>query len=225
MTLLSKFIRFLRKDDRGNATVEFVIVFPVLIGLVAFVFMLSVDFFWTLTSQKAVERGARAAITRLPVPGALIKHGKIVTYEPFNISDPGDGAPVVTNYITGSQSGVPCQPSGFCAAIDTYSCRGGSYLNEPGNEDALCDAQRFTAIYDAVKTLAPGSVLPGDITITYTDSGLGRATESYIPLVTVTMDQSGQLLSFAWLKRIFGSTADATAPSVAASLVGEHLGN
>jgi len=211
--------RFFVKDQAGNATVEFVIVFPVLIGLVGFVFLLSVDFFWTLTSQKAVERGVREAITRLPVPDALVEHGKVITYS-LSRSTPGD---ITTNYATGTQSGTPCLPAGLCAEIAEISCRGGTYLDtSPG---AACNAQRFTAIYDAVMTMAPGSILPGDLTITYTDSGLGRATESYIPLVTVTLDQSRQLVSFRWLKTFFGSTSDGTAPTVSASLVGEHLGN
>lgn len=219
MKLGQKFKRFLRDDEKGNATVEFVIVFPVLIGLVGFVFMLSVDFFWTLTSQKAVERGARAAITRLPVADALVDHGKVVLYQ-MEHDTPGD---ITTNYATGTQAGTPCEPGGFCMDIPTYSCRGGTYLSQ--NPAAACNAQRFTAIYAAVMELAPGSILPGDITITYTDSGLGRATESYIPLVTVSLDQSRQLLSFNWLKTFFGSTANGTAPTVTASLVGEHLGN
>lgn len=219
MTFKSKLRHFLVDDQSGNATVEFVIVFPVLIGLVGFVFLLSVDFFWTLTSQKAVERGVREAVTRLPVSDALVQHGKIVTYDLLR-DVPGD---ITTNYATGTQSGTPCLPQGLCAEIPVISCRGGEHLDTtPG---IGCNAQRFTAIYDAVMDMAPGSILPGDLTITYTDSGLGRATESYIPLVTVTLDQSRQLISFQWLKTFFGSTPDGTAPTVTASLVGEHLGN
>ena len=219
MTLSRKLRRFLCDDQSGNATVEFVIVFPVLIGLVGFVFLLAVDFFWTLTSQKAVERGVREAIVRLPVADALVKHGKIITYDLLH-DTPGD---LTTNYATGTQSGIPCLPDGLCEAVPTMSCTGGAALDT--SPAVNCNPQRFTAIYDAVMEMAPGSILPGDLTITYTDSGLGRATESYIPLVTVTLDQSRQLISFRWLQTFFGTTSTGTAPTVTASLVGEHLGN
>lgn len=219
MKLRTQLRRFIRQDEAGNATVEFVIVFPVLMMLVGFIFLIAVDFFWTLTSQKAVELGARAAITRLPVADVLVNHGRVVSYEMMR-DTPGD---ITTNYASGTQSGTPCEPGGYCEEIAAVSCRGGVHLDT--GPDALCNAQRFTAIYDAVMEIAPGSTLPADLTITYTDSGLGRATESYIPLVTVTLDQSRQLHSLAWLKRFISTAPQGTAPTVTASLVGEHLGN
>ncbi len=202
---LSSFRRYLRGKDNGGATVEFVIIFPVLIFFILFIFLLAVDFFWMLTSQKAVERGAREAITRLPVAGALVQQGRILNY-PTEL---------------GASPGVPCQPGNQCTAITTYSCRGGAYIN--ADPTANCDNDRFNDIYDVVLNLAPNTILPEDLTITYQDSGLGRASEAYIPLVTVELQQSRILSSFQWIDRFF-SVGTPTQPTVAAALVGESLG-
>ena len=197
---------FLRRNDSGGATVEFVIVFPVLFFFVGFILLLAFDFFWMLTSQKAVERGARLAITRLPVAEALIEQGRVINYTLTSNANPGE----------------PCEPGSNCAAVRTYSCRGGTYINQ--NPAASCSATRFNEIYNIVLNLAPNTILPDDLTITYEDSGLGRATESYIPLVTVELQQTRILSSFKWLDRFFSVGAE-TQPTVAAALVGENMGN
>ena len=202
--LRQSFRAFLSRQD-GGATLEFVIIFPVLIFLILFIFLLAVDFFWMLTSQKAVERGAREAITRLPVADALVSQGRIMNYQTVN----------------GTLPGTPCQPGNQCVAVTSFTCRGGSYIN--ANPSANCDNDRFNEIYNVVLNLAPNTILPEDLTITYQDSGLGRASESYIPLVTVELQQARILSSFKWIDNFFavGST---TQPTVAAALVGESLG-
>lgn len=206
MKFSRKISHFLRRDTSGGATVEFVIVFPVLFFFVGFILLLAIDFFWMLTSQKAVERGAREAITRLPIAEVLIDQGRIINYALTSSADAGE----------------PCQPGGNCAAVATYSCRGGTYINQ--NPAASCSSASFAEIYNIVLDLAPNTILPEDLTITYEDSGLGRATESYIPLVTVELQQARILSSFQWIDKFFavGTTAQ---PTVAASLVGEHMGN
>lgn len=198
-------LRAFCKDTSAGPTVEFVLIFPVLFFFVGFILLLAFDFFWMLTSQKAVERGARLAVTRLPVAGALVDQGRIINYTLTGAADPGE----------------PCQPGGNCAAVSTYSCRGGTYINLSAPE--YCNTTRFTEIYDVVRQLAPNSILPEDVTITYEDSDLGRATESYIPIVTVELRQSRILSSFKWVDWFFslGSTAS---PTVAAALVGENMG-
>jgi len=201
-----RFSHFIRRDTEGSATVEFVIIFPVLFFFVGFILLLAIDFFWMLTAQKAVERGAREAITRLPVAEVLMDQGRIRNY----------------TLTSGADAGEPCEPGGNCAAVTSYSCRGGTYINI--NSAAMCNNTTFTEIYNVVLNLAPNTILPEDLTITYEDSGLGRATESYIPLVTVELQQARILSSFQWIDRVFtlGTTAQ---PTVAASLVGENMGN
>jgi len=196
---------FFRRDERGGATVEFVIVFPVLFFLVGFILLLAIDFFWMLTAQKAVERGAREAVTRLPVAGALVANGRIVNYTAVNGAAPGE----------------PCEPGGNCVAVSSYSCRGGSHIND--DPTASCNATRFNDVYTAVLRLAPNTILPEDLTITYEDSGLGRASESYIPLVKVELEQSRLLSSFKWIDGFF-AVGSPTQPTVTSSLVGESLG-
>lgn len=200
-----KIRHFLKHDTDGGPSVEFVIIFPVLFFFVGFILLLAFDFFWMLTSQKAVERGARVAITRLPVAESLIDQGRIINYTVANNAPAGES----------------CLPGGNCAPIATFSCRGGSYINQ--NAAASCDATMFNEIYEAVRTLAPSSILPEDLTITYKDSGLGRATESYIPIVTVELQQSRILSSFKWIDQIF-SLGKTASPTVAAALVGENMG-
>jgi len=130
----------------------------------------------------------------------------------------------IKNYVLAKNvdAGEPCEPGGNCAAIPTYSCRGGSYINLTTPD--FCDVTRFTEIYDAVRQLAPKTILPEDLKITYENSDLGRATESYIPLVTVELQQTRILSSFKMVSKFitFGST---TTPTVAAAFVGENMGN
>lgn len=199
-----RFREFQRRQD-GGATLEFVIIFPVLIFLILFIFLLAVDFFWMLTSQKAVERGAREAITRLPVADTLVAQGRIMNYQT----------------ISGALPGTPCQPGNICQAVTTYTCRGGSFIN--ADPSANCDTDRFNEIYNVVLNLAPNTILPEDLTITYQDSGLGRASESYIPLVTVELQQARILSSFKLIDQFF-AVGSPTQPTVAAALVGESLG-
>ena len=204
-TPLRNFPRFFR-DISGAATVEFVIVFPVMFFFFGFILLLATDFFWMLTSQKAVERGARTAITRLPVADALVDQGRVVNY--------------VTN--SGVLAGTSCEPQGNCVAVPTYSCRGGSYID--ADPAAECDATRFGDVFAVVQNLAPNTIQPEDLTITYEDSGLGRATESYIPLVTVELSQSRFLGSFRWIDSFF-DVGSPSQPTVAAALVGESMGH
>jgi|GEM_PF-2981611 len=198
---------FLKRDTSGNATVEFVIIFPVLIFFVGFILLLAFDFFWMLTSQKAVERGARLAVTKLPVADVLVESGRIINY----------------SLVTAANDGEPCLPGGNCAAVPTYSCRGGTYINQ--STSPYCDVTRFNEIYDMVRQFAPNSIIPADLTITYEDSGLGRATESYIPLVTVELAQTRVLSSFNFLDKFFPTLTNTTVPTVAAAFVGENMGN
>ena len=204
--LRPRFTRFLKEDTDAGPTVEFVIIFPVLFFFVGFILLLAFDFFWTLTSQKAVERGARLAVTRLPVPDALIAQGRIINYE----------------LITAADDGEPCNPGNNCAAVPTYSCRGGSYINQ--TTAPFCNPTRFNEIFTVVRNFAPNTILPEDLTITYEDSGLGRATESYIPFVTVELKQNRVLSSFKWIDRYFSIAATNT-PTVTAAFVGENMGN
>ena len=198
--------RKLLEDQRGGASVEFVIIFPVLFFLVGFILLLAIDFFWMLTSQKAVERGAREAIVRLPVPGTLIDQGRIINYS---------SAGTV-------RAGVACEPDSNCQPIATIACRGGEFLDD--DPTAACNQARFNEIYTVVQRLAPNGIEPRDLTITYEDSGLGRASESYIPLVTVQLEQTRVLWAFQWIDSFF-AVGSPTQSIVAASLVGEHLGN
>ncbi len=206
-SLRLNFKNFLKGDTSGSATVEFVIIFPVLFFFVGFILLLAFDFFWMLTSQKAVERGARLAVTMLPVPDALIEQGRVINY----------------TLTTSADDGEPCLPGGNCAAVPTYSCRGGTYINQ--STSPYCNVTRFNQIYDVVRNLAPNSIVPADLTVTYEDSGLGRATESYIPLVTVELQQTRVLSSFTWLERFFPILGNTAVPTVAAAFVGENMGN
>ena len=198
--------RFLKDDIDAGPTVEFVIIFPVLFFFVGFIFLMAFDFFWTLTSQKAVERGARLAVTRLPIPDALVDQGRIINY----------------SLISSADDGEPCNPGNNCAVVPTYSCRGGTYINQ--STAPFCNPTRFNEVFNIVRDFAPNGILPEDLTITYEDSGLGRATESYIPFVTVELKQNRVLSSFKWIDRYF-SIATTVQPTVTAAFVGENMGN
>jgi Flp pilus assembly protein TadG len=212
MSPRSLLLRFL-KDRAAGPTVEFVIIFPVLIFFVFFVFLLSVDFFWMLTAQKAVERGVREAVVRLPSANALV--------------DPATGSLRVYT-VPSSSPAVPgddCTPAvgaSLCNGFATVSCTGGSTVSSDGAPDS-CTPARMEAIVEAVQKFIP-SAEPADITVTYSDSLLGTAFGPYIPLVTLELQQSQEVFAFSWVDDIF-NVGTAQQPTVSSSLIGELLEN
>ncbi len=190
-------LRVFARDDRGAATVEYALVFTLLIGLIFFIFEMAMAYHWALAAQKGVENGVRMAVTQRPIHSALIgPDGAVLTYA-------RDG---------GIAAGTLCYFGDVCAAIPTVSCVGGTRLAPE------CDAARFTALLQVVGRHAYG-LAPENLSVTYSESGLGRATETVIPIVTVSISAREFPLALSFFN------VETKLPLVSATLVGEYLGN
>lgn len=195
-TPLPRLRRFAREED-ASATVEYVLVFVPLMVMIFFIFEMAMAYHWTLAAQKGVENGVRYAITKPPIHSALLDSGgDILKYTKNSAAAPGD----------------LCLFGANCSTIATVTCTGGTGLA------AECDATEMAQIVQVVSTHAYG-LAAEDLTITYEESGLGRATEPVIPIVTVTIASRDFPLGLS----LFG--VDTRLPTVSASLVAENLGN
>jgi hypothetical protein len=187
--------RFRREEDAA-ATVEYVIVFVPLMTMIFFIFEMAMAYHWTLAAQKGVENGVRFAVTQLPIhSGLLDDEGRVVIYQKSGGATPGQLCYFGTN----------------CSAIATLSCTGGAALAPE------CEATRFGQLVQVVAQHAYG-LDPADLSITYEESGLGRATETVIPIVTVSIASREFPLGLSLLG------VDTMLPAVSASLVAESLG-
>lgn len=197
VTVFKRMFRRYRKDESGAATVEFVLVFVPLIMIIFFIFEMAMAYHWALAAQKGVEKGARLAITQLPVHDTLVDtNGRIKTYDLAGTTVAGD----------------LCLFTGRCTYVPTAVCTGGIYL------DGACDATRFATLLSAVSQHAYG-LRPENLTVSYRESGLGRATEPFVPIVTVTISSRAFPLGLSLF------SVDTQLPAVSASLVGEFLQN
>ncbi|MEM9011869.1 MAG: TadE family protein [Pseudomonadota bacterium] len=186
-------------DERGAATLEFVIVFGPLIILFFFIIEMAFAYHWAIAAQKGVENGVRVAVVQAPVHSDLL--------------DPGGGPARVRRVETAvlGDEGGSCA-AGNCVTIADETCQGGTLAV------AECSTTDFQKIFQAVSRLAYG-IAPEDVSITYRDVNLGYAGEPYVPLVTVRIEPR----AFALDLNLFGG--ETTLPGYEASLVAEDLSN
>lgn len=190
-------LRRFRRDEEAAATVEYVIVFVPLMVMIFFIFEMAMAYHWALAAQKGVENGVRFAVTQLPVHASLIDtDGTIVKYQKTGSTEAGDLCYFGTN----------------CTAIAPVTCTGGSSL--AGD----CSAARMAQLLAVVSVHAYG-LEPESLSITYDESGLGRATETVIPMITVSISSREFPLGLSLLG------IDTRLPAVSATLVAENLGS
>lgn len=166
-----------RSDERGAASLEFVIIFLPLMLLIFLIVQVAIAFHWSLSAQKGLEVGARIAAVNVPVPAPLV----LTTAQ-------GTSA-INRSAANGFNTGDFCFEGG-CAAVPTITCSGSDFTPAPdGTLPATdCNFQRFKEIYDAVDTFAYQLELT-DLTVTYEDVGLGRVGRPYVPLITVSISE------------------------------------
>ncbi|GIX13964.1 MAG: hypothetical protein KatS3mg118_1923 [Paracoccaceae bacterium] len=188
--------RFLREEGAA-ATVEYVLVFVPLMVMIFFIFEMTMAYHWALAAQKGVENGVRLAVTQLPIHSALIdSDGTVARYQRVGAARPGD----------------LCYFGTSCTTIPTVTCRGGSLL------DPDCSAERMAQLMAVVAVHAYG-LQPESLSIRYEESGLGRATEPVIPIITVSISSREFPLGLSLLG------IDTRLPAVSATLVAENLGS
>ncbi len=192
------------RDDRGGATVEFVILFVPLMALVLLAAQVSISYFFLLTATDAAARGARLAATLPPSHCAALRNaeGDMIYMLDKKVSEtlPETAA---ERYCLNDPS--PCRPlpasRWTCTVADVNA--------------GVCDR----AVFDAVaREMAGPGVDPEEIEIVYEDSRLGEAGGRVVPLVTVRV----RAFDFAFRSLFWEKTS--ALPPISASIIGESMG-
>ena len=158
MTMARTIKRFLTAKD-GAATLEYVILFLPLVAMVFTCFQIALAYHFALTSQKAVENGARIAAVRSPVANDL---------------------PTINVAQSGAETGDRCALPGSC--VDP----GGPWVCTFADLDASCDREAFDDVFQEVAALAY-LLSPEDLEVTYRYADLGFANGPFVPIVEVTI--------------------------------------
>jgi len=189
-------LRFRREED-ASATVEYVLIFVPLMVMIFFIFEMAMAYHWALAAQKGVENGVRYAVTQAPMHSSLIDtDGTVVKYQLAGSSKPGD----------------LCYFGTYCSQIATVTCTGGASMAPE------CNAAFMARLLDVVSQHAYG-LDAESLTITYAESGLGRATETVIPIITVSISSRDFPLGLSLMG------IDTKLPAVSATLVAENMGS
>jgi Flp pilus assembly protein TadG len=180
----------LHRDIRGGTAAEFAMVLPVLI-----LFLLGTvevgRIMWTWNkAEKATQMGVRFAVVTAPVPSGLAGY----SFTGVGGLKAGDTVPA-SAYGT-MACGTTTSVSSVSCTCTTGTCPWGTAVSTAA----------FQKIYDRMKMISP-DLLPKNVKITYSPSGLGFAGDpsgpNIYPVVTVSLSN----VTFAPVyKRLFGSS-------------------
>jgi len=184
-------------DTEGLTTVEFVVVLPFFLIIVFYVLEVALAIFVWQSVYTAAQVGARMAVVSDPAV-------------PSGTCPLAAGALPVTNCkSSGGEYGKSCA-AGNCESYGTVSCTGGS--------SGSCNGTAFNAICTRMRNLF-ALIECSNITVSYSDSGLGFAGGPVIPDVAVSV--SGvpfNIVSVPILPNIVS-----TMPTISVVLTGEDL--
>ena len=165
-----------------------------------FVMEVAFAYFFAESISKAAQMGARYAIVS---PAAVTN------------------LPSVNQVADGFAEGDHCSldPSPCVTPVPgKWSCKGGVGSGSSGCTDS------FYEIVNRMQQLVP-ALRPGDVTVTYVHSGLGRAGGPFIPTVIVDVENAQNPLGFLNALRAiyFGSADFSTAPRLRAVYTAEDI--
>jgi len=196
VNLPPRFRSFFARQD-GTTTLEFVVVFMGFVAILFFVMEVTLYLFFMQTLEKAAEAGVRVAVTSPPAVTGIPS-----TIQPAFGANYGDSC-------TQGNGGGPCRPFWPSPA----SCTGADCANS------------FDRILNHMRGFN-GQIHPENVTITYTDVGIGFAGGPTVPMVTVTVHdvpfQTG-ILALLLGDGDGGAGLLAQLPSRSASMTGEDL--
>jgi Flp pilus assembly protein TadG len=183
------------RSHDGSATVEFVVIFMAFIAIVWFVMEVTLYLFFMASLEKAAQAGVRAAVVSPPIAGGV----------PSEIAKKnGD------EYIYGYKCSHVSSP---CEAFAPVTCN-----------VSTCQAAPFARIVAHMRGFN-GRIQPENVTVTYSDAGIGFAGGPLAPMVTVTVSnvpfQTGILALL--LQDPDTLEAVATLPARSTSMTGEDL--
>lgn len=195
------------QDRRASASVEFVVVFLALISTIFFVVEVTLYFFFMASVEKAAEAGVRAVVTS---PNLIVS---TPVYPRVNRARGPDS--------TRLPYGAQCSAS-TCDPLPERACSG------PGGPEPPCNPAFFPRILAHMRGFN-GQIEGADVTVTYSQSGIGFAGGPAVPMVTV--DVSGVPFQTGILGLLLRSPENretltqmaGTLPARSASMTGEDL--
>ncbi|SOH94716.1 TadE-like protein [Monaibacterium marinum] len=196
-------------NERGAASLEYVIVFTPLMLLILLIVQVSIAYHWALSAQKGLEMAARLAAVTPPVSTSLTVQT-------------GLGTRVINRTPTsGASVGDACY-LGACETIATSVCNGSAFAlrDDETIPDSDCDFTRFKLIYDEVDRFAYSLELE-DFAIAYEDVSLGNAGQTYVPLIVLAVSPQ----SMPMILRMFDTSVEFEIPEILATIVAEDLSN
>jgi Flp pilus assembly pilin Flp len=200
-------LRAFRKDESGAATIEFVAVFFAFIAILMFVIETAVYLFFVASVEKAAEAGVRLAVVSWPVSN----ENRILGTIGRNDGDFGESCDMAAG------------DDNACTPFVAVRCGGGTAPN-CGSGNSNSRASRSFAQIVAEMRRYNANIQSANVSIAYTDVGIGFAGGSRVPMVTVTVDRLRYETGIFGL--LLGNTATSLRflPARSASMTGESLG-
>jgi Flp pilus assembly protein TadG len=207
-------LRTLRRNTEGAVMVEFTIVAVLLFAVTFAVVEFGLALFWWVMTEKATERAARIASVRPAVAAGVP--------EAYERPNPAPANP--------PRFGTPCASvPGVCATVVTQRCH---VVIATRSADDCANSALALTIFDEMRAISPLALRPGNagqVTFTYSDSGLGFLGGPYIPMVSVEVEGATfQFIALGPLVRALGAAGfgDTIAmPTMRTTAVGEDLNN
>jgi hypothetical protein len=217
MSISSSVARLIRDED-GGPLVEVAIIFPILI---TFLFG-GVDFMNALyqwnAAAKAVEIGARIAAVSDPVASGLNSIPENVL---SSTVAPGSPMPSFTVACDGGAAACACA-GGECDGMGAYSAEAMGLVVYGRAGKSACSTPASEYFAGMCNIYPP--VAPQNVTIVYTQTGLGYAGRSLgpVPTITVSLNAPSSKTKLPF-KFFFLPFASIDIPQVTTTITGEAL--
>jgi Flp pilus assembly protein TadG len=210
-------LRRLVDDETGGALVEVTVLIPIV-----FVFLLgSVDFLYAFSqwtaATKAAEVGARLAAVSDPVATGLTGTTNLATNAVGSSVLVGDPMPAFTVTCDGASSSCSC--TGFCTGYGGYSAAAMNTLVYGRASSSCNDATNY---YYAGMCDIFQRILPANVRVVYSQTGLGFAGRVAGPVPTITVTLQGLTYQFFFLRGLRGF-ANLTMPAFTTTFTGEAM--
>ncbi|MEO1686374.1 MAG: hypothetical protein AAFU61_00545 [Pseudomonadota bacterium] len=199
---LPRALRRFAVDRQAGPSLDFLLVFAPLIGLIAFAMQIGIGYFLNLSATDAAQRAARLAATLPPAHCAALRNAE--GEQVHALADGFAFLPPTPAARACLASPTPCAP-----LPGEWTCK----LSEAG--DGTCGVKEMEAIAEAARL--PGVKLE-DLSVTYRDSRLGEAGGPVMPLVTVKLKQRDLSIGSMF------SDGPVDLPTITATVAGEALG-
>jgi hypothetical protein len=196
--------------EDGSSTIQFVLMFLAFVSVMTFVVQAAIYLYAVTSIQKAAEAGVRMAVVSRPVVGSA------VLLDTIGKSGGHDfGERCKTPLASGNSAG-----GDPCVRFAEQACGPGKGGCDGPFNDILSEMRGYN-----------GNIQRSNVTVTYTDVGIGFAGGSRRPMITVTVSGVdfngglfGLLLSFASNAQPGRDFSNMTLPPAIASMPAESLG-